>query len=335
MVLLLGATGYIGQAFVRQLRLRGDCFIPLSRSAFDYSRFDLLFDYVRRVCPSIVINAAGFSGRPNMDACEVERMQTFQANTILPQTVGRVCSMTRTPFGHVSSAAIFSGAKVVIEGELRVEQDLSTPYLRRLFEINPEAFLGFAEHDEPNNTFRTGPCSFLAGTKALAEDALKSRRETFIWRAGLPFNEQDIHCNLLARLQTYSRVYDHITCVSHVDDFASACLDLVKARAPFGVYNIVNTGAVTTRSITHRISRELGGSREFEFWQGDAEFYHGGVRAPRSSCILDNSKLVRAGVRMRSADKAIAHSLQRWVQAEEPSPHLRPPRSSPAAKPRA
>ena len=42
MILLLGATGYIGEAFVTELRSRKKEFITLSRSQVDYSRFDLL-----------------------------------------------------------------------------------------------------------------------------------------------------------------------------------------------------------------------------------------------------------------------------------------------------
>ena len=57
MILLLGANDYIGQAFAIELRRRRDGFIPLTRDAFDYTRFDLLFDYLRRMNPEFVINA--------------------------------------------------------------------------------------------------------------------------------------------------------------------------------------------------------------------------------------------------------------------------------------
>src|SRR5258708_4953287 len=103
MILLLGASGYIGQAFARELRRRGSCFIPLTRKAIDYSQFGLLFDYVRKMRPTFVINAAGYPGKPNVEACEPAREETLYANTLLPQTVARVCLMTNTPWGHVSS----------------------------------------------------------------------------------------------------------------------------------------------------------------------------------------------------------------------------------------
>src|SRR5437667_1845040 len=123
MILLLGATGYVGQAFATELRRRGCGYIPLSRKAIDYTRFEILFDYVRKTSPKFVINAAGYTGRPNVDACEVARAETVHGNVLFPQTVARVCSMTNTPWGHVSSGCIYAGAKVEENGCCRVERD--------------------------------------------------------------------------------------------------------------------------------------------------------------------------------------------------------------------
>jgi len=96
-VLLLGASGYVGQALERELRARGcDC-LPLSRRTLDYTQFTGLFDFVRRMQPAFVINAAGFPGHPNLDRCETERQETLSANSILPQTVSRVCLMRNVP----------------------------------------------------------------------------------------------------------------------------------------------------------------------------------------------------------------------------------------------
>jgi dTDP-4-dehydrorhamnose reductase len=313
MILLLGATGCVGQAFASELRRRGSGFIPLSRSAFDYTRFELLFDYVRKMRPDFVINAAGFSGRPSVDACEAERMETFQANTLLPQTISRVCLMTNTPWGHVSSGGIYAGAKFFDGRQVRLERDLNRAQIRELFESHPERFLGFTELDEPNFTFRSPPCSFLAGTKALAEEALRGTDQSFIWRLRLPFGERDEPWNLLTKLQRYRKVYDHVTSLSHLDDFVRACLDLVERRAAFGIYNLTNPGAVTTRQVVEMIQRILKPPRNFEFWADDEEFYSMEGRAPRSNCILDSSKLLRAGIKMRRVEEALEDCMARWA----------------------
>ena len=58
MILLLGASGYIGEAFVRELQHRKIEFIPLSRKRVDYTRFDLLLEFLRAKKPAFVVNAA-------------------------------------------------------------------------------------------------------------------------------------------------------------------------------------------------------------------------------------------------------------------------------------
>jgi UDP-glucose 4,6-dehydratase len=315
MILLLGASGYVGQAFSAELRRRRLSFIPLTRRAIDYTSFEILFDYIRKMRPEFVINAAGYAPNPNVDACESAREEVLCANTLLPQTVARACLMTNTPWGHVSSGSIYTGAKVAEWGRMRVEKDLARPEMRRLFAGQPEKFFGFSEWDEPNFSFRHGPCNFYSGTKALAEEAIRGVGQNYIWRPRMFFNECDEPRNLLAKLQHYERVYDNVNSITHLDDFVRACLELWERQAPFGIYNVANPGAVTTRRIVEMIQQILNPARRFEFWENDGEFYRCQAKAPRSSCILDVSKLLSRGVRMRSVEEALESSLGRWHTA--------------------
>jgi dTDP-4-dehydrorhamnose reductase len=318
LTLLLGATGYIGQAFSRELRRRGSCFIPLTRSAVDYTCFEHLFDYVRKMKPEFVINAGGFMGKPNVDACEMAREETLWGNTLLPQTVARVCLMTNTPWAHISTGSIYSGAKIVDSSGTRIMRDLNTPEMRCLFELNPGLFHGFNERDEPNFSFRSAPCNFYSGTKALAEEAVAKMGQNYIWRLQNPFNEIDRLPNLFSKLQRYSKVYDHVGSFSQLDDSVRACLDLWDKHAPFGIYNVANPGAVTTRQIVTMMQCILRTDRNFEFWKDDEEFYCEGAKAPRANCILDVSKLLSQGIRMRPVQDAMEDSLERWQAVARP-----------------
>src|SRR5712664_2967144 len=150
MILLLGATGYIGEAFARELERRKESFAVLSRKTVDYSRFEELLKYLCSEKPEFVINAAGYTGKPNVDACETARADTLQGNTLLPQTIAQACAAADVPWGHVSSGCIFAGAKVNEGGRMRVEKDLTRPELKKLAAKQPEAFLGFTEDDVPN-----------------------------------------------------------------------------------------------------------------------------------------------------------------------------------------
>ncbi len=317
MILLLGASGYIGQAFVQELQRRGRSFTSLSRKEVDYARFDTLLNYVRAKQPEFVINAAGHTGKPNVDACEDARADTLAGNTLLPQTIAHVCAALAIPWGHVSSGCIFTGAKIVRNNQVRVEKDMSKPELKSMAEHSPERIHGYTETDEPNFTFRQPPCSFYSGTKALAEEAIAGVGQCYIWRLRIPFDEVDNARNYLTKVQRYPRVYDNVNSLSHRGDFVRAALDLWERRAPFGIYNVTNPGFVTTRQVVELVEQILKPKREFEFWASDEEFYRVAAKTPRSNCVMDVSKLLGAGVKMRPVREALESSLRSWRVEEE------------------
>jgi dTDP-4-dehydrorhamnose reductase len=311
-IVLLGASGYIGNAFERTLRESARDFLPLSRAQVDYSRFETLVEFLRDRKPVFVINAAGFTGKPNVDACEVARAETLQGNVLLPLTIAHACEITKTPWGHVSSGCSYNGAKVLREGRWEIETDLSRPAFQRLRREGPASVCGFTEEDQPNFSFRRPPCSFYSGTKALAEEALAPFPRCYVWRLRLPFDEFDRPRNYLSKIQRYGKVYDNTNSISHRGDFVRACLELWDERAPFGIYNMTNPGHVTAREIVRMIQSRLQPAREFEFWSGDDEFYRKGATTLRSNCILDVRKLAAAGVRMPPIEEALDDALRSW-----------------------
>ena len=312
MILLLGATGYIGEAFASELRRRGADFIPLSRGQVDYTRFEVLLEQLKVRKPSFLINAAGYTGKPNVDACEAHKADTLQGNTLFPQTVAQACAAAGIPWGHVSSGCIYSGAKVIVNGQARVEKDFTTPALRALVEKSPESVRGFTETDVPNFSFRDLPCSFYSGTKALCEEAIAGMGQSYIWRLRIPFDECDGARNYLSKVQRYSKVYDNVNSISHRADFVKACLDLWELRAPYGTYNVTNPGFVTTRHVVELIQQRLKPSRKFEFWASDEEFYRVAAQTPRSNCVMDTTKLLASGVKIRPVEEALEASLKHW-----------------------
>jgi dTDP-4-dehydrorhamnose reductase len=311
-IALLGASGYIGQAFAAVLRERGEPFTALARKDVDYTRFDALLDYLQQARPEFLVNVAGYTGKPNVDACENAKADTLAGNTLLPHTIAEACAAANVPWGHVSSGCIYSGAKIVVDGKMRGEKDLTRPELRALVDKTPSAIHGFTETDPPNFSFRDPPCSFYSATKALAEEAIAGIGQSYVWRLRIPFDEFDNSRNYLSKVQRYPKVYDNVNSISHRADFARACLDLWERRAPFGAYNITNPGFVTTRQVVELVEKILKPARRFEFWENDEEFYRVAARTPRSNCVLDVSKLLATGVTLRPVEEALEHSLRNW-----------------------
>jgi nucleoside-diphosphate-sugar epimerase len=201
-----------------------------------------------------------------------------------------------------------------MSGELRIERDLSRPEIRQLFATHPDRFHGFTEWDEPNLSFRRAPCNFYCGSKALAEEAIQGMGRCYIWRPGTIFDERDDSRNLLSKLQRSRTVYDGIISVSHLNDFVRACLELRENGAAFGIYNVVNPGAITIERVVDLTRQILKPVSEIELLDHDAEL--GAAQAPVgtscSSCILDTAKLLAAGVKMRVTEDALKSSLRRW-----------------------
>ena len=153
MIYLLGGSGYVGGAYQALLTRRGVPFRNVRRAELDYSNGALLREALRRDRPEFLINAAGYTGKPNVDACERQKAECLLGNAVLPGIVADACAEAGVPWGHVSSGCIYSGAR-------------------------PDG-AGFTEEDTPNFTFRAGPCSFYSGSKALGEEvlAVKPKRQ--------------------------------------------------------------------------------------------------------------------------------------------------------------
>ena len=312
MILLLGASGYIGEAFAKELQRRKTSFMSLSRKETDYTNFEKLLDFLDSYEPEFVINAAGYTGKPNVDACELDKAGTLVGNTLLPQTIAHACAAAGIPWGHVSSGCIYSGAKISENEKVRVENDMTKPELHVLAENKSAAILGYNEIDAPNFSFRDQPCSFYSGTKALSEEAIAGIGQSYVWRLRIPFDEFDNKRNYLSKVQRYAKVYENVNSISHRADFVKACLDTWELRAPFGIYNVTNPGYVTTRHVVEQIEKYLKPARKFEFWKNDEEFYRQAATTPRSNCVMDVSKLLAAGVKIRGVEAALEDSLINW-----------------------
>ena len=101
MVILLGGTGYAGGAFLRFFRARAIPYRVLSRAHVDYYQRDVLVSAIRRTGAEFLINAAGYTGKPNVDACESHKTDCLLGNSILPGIVRSACELAGIAWGHV------------------------------------------------------------------------------------------------------------------------------------------------------------------------------------------------------------------------------------------
>ncbi len=286
MIYLLGGSGYVGQAYQALLRRKAVPFRNLRRAEVDYTNPSVLGDLLRRERPAFLINAAGYTGKPNVDACELHKAECLFGNVVLPGFIAQVCAEAGVPWGHVSSGCIYNGAR-------------------------PDGS-GFHEEDTPNFTFRSNHCSFYSGSKALGEEVLAGAADVYLWRLRIPFNEVDHPRNYLTKLMRYERLLDAANSISQLDEFAAATFACWEQRVPFGTYNVTNPGAITTREIVELIRRSGVCTKEFRFFASEDEFMRVAAKTPRSNCIMDSSKLAAAGIRLTEIHAAVERDLHQW-----------------------
>jgi dTDP-4-dehydrorhamnose reductase len=289
MIYLLGGSGYVGQAYQALLQQKGIPFRNLRRSEVDYTDPTVLRAELRRDRPEFLINAAGYTGKPNVDACELHKTETLFGNAVLPGNIAAACAEAGVPWGHVSSGCIYSGER-------------------------PDG-LGFREEDTPNFTFRTNHCSFYSGSKALGEEVLAGKPDLYVWRLRIPFDHVDNPRNYLTKLMRYARLLEATNSVSELHEFAACTFACWEKRVPFGTYNVTNPGKVTTHEVVDLIRKSGVSRKEFQFFGSEEEFMKVAAKTPRSNCVLDSSKLERAGIRLTEVHEAIERSLRRWTRA--------------------
>ena len=279
----------MGNAYQALFRRRGLVFRSLRRSEVDYSRPDVLAAALRADRPEFLVNAAGYTGKPNVDACEIHKAECLLGNAVLPGIVARACEEAGVPWGHVSSGCIFSG--------------------------NGPGELGFTEADTPNFTFRTNHCSFYSGTKALGEEVLAGHPDVFVWRLRIPFDNVENPRNYLTKLMRYPTLLEATNSISQLEEFVEATFACWEKRVPFGTYNVTNPGRVTTREVVDLIVQSGVCPKPYVFFESEADFMSKAAKTPRSNCVMDPSKLASVGIRLTEVHEAVARDLRSWKRA--------------------
>ncbi|MDB4459012.1 sugar nucleotide-binding protein [bacterium] len=290
-VLVLGAKGWVGGRFVSYLKTIGLDVVGGSRSDLDYYDPEVLRSFIQREKIGFLVNCGGYTGKPNVDACELHKAECLSGNAVLPGRIRQACEEAAIPWGHVSSGCIYSGD-------------------------GPHGD-GFKEADIPNFSFRSGNCSFYSGTKALGEEMLEGAENCFVWRLRIPFDHIDSPRNFLTKLMTYKKLLIARNSLSHLDDFVESAWACWHEKIEFGTYNLTNPGSVTTEEVVQLIKAAGLSNKEFEYFEDEEDFMKIAAKTPRSNCVLDSTKAIGVGLPLRPVGEALKASLTNWKRMGE------------------
>jgi len=272
-IYLFGHTGYIGGAIEQHFRDKGD---DVQTIRVDITDLQQVREALKGVEGQIVINAAGKTGKPNVDWCEDHRLETAQVNITGAINVAQVASEQGNYVIHIGSGCIFSG---------------------------PGDY-AFTEKDEPNFFG-----SFYSQTKAVSEGALKEIPNTCILRIRMPLQGSSNPKNLLDKLLQYKKILNVPNSVTIIEDFLPF-LERVIEKKPSGVLNAVNPGVYEHRDLLELYREKIDPSRTFEYI--GLEEFEGLTKAARSNCVLSTALCEEMGISMPHVSESLPKLIDRY-----------------------
>ncbi len=275
-VLVLGGTGQIGHEIVRALAWVGPIAAPARRDA-DLEQPDVARELVRRVKPTVVVNAAGYTA---VDAAESDVDACARLNAELPRVLAEECRRVGALLVHFSSDYVFDGKK-------------RTPYF---------------ESDEPN------PLSVYGASKLAGEIAVANTGGAYlIFRTSWVYAARGRNFPLtmlrLARERAELRVVnDQVGAPTSAPAIATAVSEVLHAvhassEVASGVYHLSASGSTTWFELAKIVLADDPRAREqvCRVIVPIATSEYPTPAARPSYSVLDNTKLAeRFGVRLES-----------------------------------
>lgn len=232
--------------------------------------------------PASVVNAAGKTGRPNVDWCETHPLETMRSNVIGPIVLAEACAEVGAYLLHLGSGCIFYGP-------------------------SPSPG-GWREDDYAN------PSAFYSRTKYAADLVLVRLPNVGIVRLRMPIDTEPGPRNLITKLAGYAQVVDVENSVTIVPDFVEVIAGLVERKAT-GVFHATNPGPVRHAQVL-ALYRELVDPSHRSTLIREEELVARGlaVRA-RSNCILASTRLEALGIHMRPSEVALTDVFRKYAIA--------------------
>jgi dTDP-4-dehydrorhamnose reductase len=228
------------------------------------------------------INAAGKTGRPNVDWCETHQTETYRANVLGPFVVAEVCAELGMHLLHLGSGCIFSGG-------------------------SPQPG-GWRETDPGN------PSSFYARTKYAADLVLSRLPGVAVARVRMPIDFRPGPRNLITKLAAYPHVIDVENSVTVVDDLVEVVRRLVELRAT-GVFHATNPGSMRHSTLLALYREMVDPSHRYDLIRAEELVTRGLAAVARSNCVLAGDRLMKLGIRMRPIDVALRDAMERYAHA--------------------
>jgi dTDP-4-dehydrorhamnose reductase len=257
--LILG-KGFIGKHLYNFLNKKYNVVI-LDKSSLNYSDEDILKKYLQSTSFDFVINCCGYTGHPNVDACESNKNDCVLYNIQTPIVINKVCNDLKLKIVHISSGCIY------------------TDYTK-----------DYTEEDYPNFGLTSDVSSYYSKCKHIFEIACAPFKNTAILRIRMPCTNTLEPKNYLYKLYKYNNLISFSNSLTYVEDLNKFVEYLCSNFIP-GIYNVVNSPEINAKKIINIFVKHNLINKNWNFVDIDKL----SLKANRSNCVLSNKKVTNLG----------------------------------------
>lgn len=277
-----GKSGWLGQQLVSLLKAKG------TEVIVGNARIENREDVARELDehnPTHVLNAAGLTGRPNVDWCEDHKEDVVRVNVIGTLSLIDLCFLRGIHCTNYATGCIYS-----------------------YDDAHPIGGKQFTEEDEPNFGG-----SFYSYTKAMVEKLAKTYNNVCILRVRMPISDDLNGRNFITKICKYRRVVNIPNSMTILTEMLPVSLTMAERKLT-GVYNFTNPGAISHNQILDLYKKHI----DPDFWYENftEEEQSKVLKAGRSNNELDTTKLEAAlpDLRITPVQEAIVGVFERMAK---------------------
>mmetsp|Transcript_11168 Transcript_11168/g.33327 ORF Transcript_11168/g.33327 Transcript_11168/m.33327 type:complete len:312 (+) Transcript_11168:87-1022(+) len=262
--LLYGKNGWIGGMLIELIKASGDE-VVLGNARLE-NRQDVAAE-IDRVQPTRVLNAAGVTGRPNVDWCEFNKQTVIRTNVIGCLNLADLCWQKQLHCTLYATGCIF-------------EYDDKHP-------LGGGVATGFTEEERANFDG-----SYYSQTKGFVEEMLRAYLDHLtVLRVRMPISDDLSPRNFVTKISKYEKVVDIPNSMTVLHDLLPASLALSKRKLS-GIFNFCNPGAISHNQVLAAYKKHVDPS--FTWTNFTLEEQDKILAAKRSNNELNCTKLVEA-----------------------------------------
>lgn len=283
-ILILG-KGFVGSSLFNYLNNFNSLITFVNKEALDYTNECVLNNFLNYKKFDFLVNCSGYTGSPNVDACESDKENCYKYNVTVPTVLAKCCEVNKVKFINVSSGCIYSG-----------------------YEKNYE------ESDTPNFGIFNPASSFYSKTKHICETILNNFNAITL-RIRMPLSCDNNPKNLISKILKYENLISLENSATHLDDlnrFIFYLLNHKDIKTLTGPLNVVNPGSISCKKIADIISSLTDNHPSWRF----VDISDLSIKAQRSNCILSDNMIQSLNLGLRPIDSILKDTISKVLKYE-------------------